>query len=176
MRAVRAFEVLKRNLWSRPEITLKTKIRIFNAVVLPVLTYGATTWALTQTEEKKLDAFEMRLLRRMLNIRWDDFVRNDDIRRRLNQIPVSIKIKKGRLKWFGHVERMDEGRGPRRALGAEMHGRRPLGRPRTRWLDVLARDLEGTVDNLEEAREAAQDRGRWREIVSALCHMPVAGR
>ena len=82
-----------------------------NKAPKPVLLYGATTWALTKTEERRLDAFEMGMLRSILGVRWDDFIRNDDIRGRLCQPPVSLKLRKARLKWFGHMERMGEDAG-----------------------------------------------------------------
>ena len=43
-------------------------------------------------------------------MRWDDYVRNDDIGEGLCQPSVSMKLRKARLKWFGHVERMGEER------------------------------------------------------------------
>ena len=83
--ATRAFGTLKRRLWGRRDVSLKVKMKIFNAVVLPVLLYGATAWALTRTEERRLDAFEMRMLRSIMGVRWDDFIRNEDIREKLHK-------------------------------------------------------------------------------------------
>ena len=45
--ATRAFRMVKRRFWGRREVSLKVKMKIFNAVVLPVPMYGATSWALT---------------------------------------------------------------------------------------------------------------------------------
>ena len=67
--ATRAFGMLGRRLWGRREISVKVKMRIFNAVVLPVLLYGATAWALTRTEESRLDSFEMGMLRCIAGVR-----------------------------------------------------------------------------------------------------------
>ena len=67
--ATRSFGTLKRRLWGRRDVSLEVKMKIFNAVVLPVLLYGATAWALTQTEERRLDAFEMRMLRNIIRVR-----------------------------------------------------------------------------------------------------------
>ena len=83
--ATRAFGTLKRRLWGRRDVSLKVKMKIFNVVVLPVLLYGATAWALTRTEERRLDAFEMRMLRSIMGVRWDDFIRNEDIREKLHK-------------------------------------------------------------------------------------------
>ena len=150
-------------------------MKIFNIIVLPVLLYGATAGALTKTEEKRLDAFEMGMLRSILGVRWDDFVRNADFKDMLGQPPVSLKLRKARMKWFGHVKRINEERQVKQVMQEEMQGRRPAGRPRTRWRDVLRRDLEETSLSLEEAAVEALDRDRWRRIVLASCDYNVAG-
>ena len=114
----------------------------------------------------------------MINIagvRWEDMVRNVDIRERLHQPPVSLKLRRARMKWFGHVERMGEERQVKRVMRAEISGRRTRGRPRTRWKDVIKRDLETSGLNLEEAAAEARDRDRWRQIVLASCDYNAAG-
>ena len=88
-------------------------------------------------------------------MRWDDAVRNDDIRARLEQAPVSLKLRSARMKRLGHVERMGEERQVKRIFKAEMQGRRPVGRQRTRWKNVLLRCLERKGLNLEEAATEA---------------------
>ena len=133
-------------------------MKVFNALVIPMLSYAASTWAMTRTEEKKLDAMEMKMLRTILNIRWSDRVRNEDIRRRTQQVPVSLKIKRARLKWLGHMERMQVNRIPRKVSKARMIGRRPRGRPRTRWDQVVERDLETAGVPMDEACGIAADR------------------
>ena len=173
--ARRAFGSLRQRLWRRREISLTVKMKVFNAIVLPVLLYGATAWALTQTEQNRLDALEMGMLRTIAGVRWDDFIRNVDIRERLRQPPVSVKLRKARLKWFGHVERMGDGRQVNRIMNATMEGRRPVGRPRTRWRDVIGRDLGASGLSVEEARLEARDRDRWRDVVLASCAYNAAG-
>ena len=173
--ATRSFGTLRRRLWGRREVSLKVKMKVFNATVLPVLLYGATARALTQTEERRLDAFEMRMLRNIAGVRWEDMVRNVDIRERLRQPPVSLKLRRARMKWFGHVERMGEERQVKRVMRAQMQGRRPRGRPRTRWKDVIRRDLETSGLSLEEAAAEAQDRDGWRQIVLVSYDYNAAG-
>ena len=65
---------------------------------------------------------------------------------------MSLKLRKTRLKWFGHVERMGDLRQVKRITNATIEGRRPVGRPRMRWRDVLARYLDGDGLSVEEAR------------------------
>ena len=102
-------------------------------------------------------------------------MRNIDIRERLCQSPVSLKLRRTILKSFGHVERMGDERQVRRITKAEMEGRRPVGRPRTRWKDVIRRDLESSGLSVEQAALEARDRDRWKDIVRASCDCNAAG-
>ena len=60
---------------------------------------------------------------------------------RLEQAPVSLKLRSARMNWLGHVERMGEERQVKGIFKA-VQGRRPVGRRRTRWKYVFLRDLE----------------------------------
>ena len=71
--AIRAFGMLRPRMWGRTEISLKVKMNVFNVIVLRVLMYGATAWALTRREEIRLDAIEIGMLRSIVGVRWDDF-------------------------------------------------------------------------------------------------------
>ena len=51
-------------------------------------------------------------------------------------------IKSRRMKWAGHVARMGEERGVYRVLVGKLEGKRPLGRPRRRWVDNIRMDLQ----------------------------------
>jgi hypothetical protein len=84
-------------------------------------------------------------------------------------------IKSRRMRWAGHVARMGEGRGAYRDLVGRPEGRRSLGRPRRRWKDNIKMDLEevewggGGMDWID----MAQDRDRWRALVSAVMNLRV---
>ena len=58
----------------------KTKLRIYNAVVISTLLYGSETWATPISEEQRLDGFDNRCLRRILGIKWLHLVRNTTVR------------------------------------------------------------------------------------------------
>ena len=73
------------------------------------------------------------------------------------------------------MERMGDERQVKRIMNAAMEGRRPVGRPRTRWKDVLQRDLDTSGLSIEEARLECLDRDRWREVVLASCDYNAAG-
>ena len=76
-----AFSQLSK-VWRNRNIRLPVKMRIYNACVLPVFSYGSETWQLTEKQEKKLDVFDQRCLRQILRVRWQQRVSNAEIRRR----------------------------------------------------------------------------------------------
>ena len=77
---------------------------------------------------------------------------------------LKMKVAGSRMRWAGHVQRMDEERLSKRALKAEEGGRRRRGRPTLRWKDCVKRDLERAGINGQEWKTIAEDRGRWREL------------
>ena len=154
-------------IW-RSKISLKTKLRIYNAVVISTLLYGSETCATTISEEKRLDVFDNRCLRRILGIKWFHRVRNTTVRERTGQIPASLLLKTRRLKWFGHVSRMGQERLPKALSQWRLeNAKRRRGRCRTRWKDAVERDarLAGLDQELESM---ASDRAQWRDMLALL--------
>ena len=77
------------------------------------------------------------------------------------------------MSWAGHVSRIGEGRGVYRVLVGKPEGRRPLGRPRSRWKDNIRMDLWEVGCGCVDWMEVAQDMDRWRALVSAVMNLRV---
>ena len=82
-------------------------------------------------------------------------------------------IKSRRMRWAGHVARMGEERGVYRVLVGKPEGRKPLGRPRRRWVDNIRMDLQKVGCVYMDWIGLAQDRDRWRTLVSAVMNLRV---
>ena len=82
-------------------------------------------------------------------------------------------IKSRRMRWVGNVACMGEERGVYRVLVGKLEGRRPLGRPRRRWLDNIRMDLQGVGCGYMDWIGLAQNRERWRTLVSAVKNFRV---
>ena len=78
-----------------------------------------------------------------------------------------LVIKSSRLRWAGHVARMEEGRSAFKILTGKPTGKIPLGRPRHRWEDNIRMDLEEISTNAINWVDSAQDRDYWRALVNA---------
>ena len=72
------------------------------------------------------------------------------------------------------MARMGQGRGVHRVLVGKREGKRPLGRPRRRWEDNIKMDLQEVVGGCEDWMELAQDRDRWRALVSTVMNLRVS--
>ena len=75
--------------------------------------------------------------------------------------------------WAGHVARMGEERGVYRGLLGKPEGKRLLGRPRRRWVDNIRMDLQEVGCGYVDWIGLAQDRNRWRTLVSAVMNLRV---
>jgi hypothetical protein len=123
------------------------KVKIYKTITLPVVLYGCETWSLILREEHKLMVFDSRLLRRISGPKSGEV--SGVLRKRhieelhdLYSSPSIIRIIKWRrMKWAGHVARMGEKRNVYRLLVGKPERKRPLGRPRSRWMDNIKMDL-----------------------------------
>ena len=82
-------------------------------------------------------------------------------------------IKSRRIRWAGHVARMGEEKGVYRVLVGKPEGRKPLGRPRRRWVDNIRMDLQEVGCGYMDWIGLAQDRDSWRMLVSAVMNLRV---
>ena len=82
-------------------------------------------------------------------------------------------IKSRRMRWAGHVARMGEGMGVYRVLVGKPEGRRTLGGRRRRWVDNIWMDLQEVRCGYMDWIGLAQDRDRWRTLVSAVMNLRV---
>ena len=77
------------------------------------------------------------------------------------------------MRWAGHVARMGGERGVYRFLLWKPERRRPLGRPGRRWVDNIRMDLQEVGCGYMDWIGLAQDRDRWRTLVSAVMNLGV---
>ena len=158
----------------------RSKGRIYSSIVLGILLYGCESWLLSTPLMKKLKAFHHRCVRALCGVSRND-VRNDahghlSLFARLNVPCVERLISNRKLRWAGHVARMDiRSRLPRKFLSSWVRGvERPRGRvfsyghDLARELRALGFNLDGRAEQIGVSRSwvsVAQDRYAWRELV-----------
>ena len=156
--------------------SLELKIRVWNALVRPVLLYGCGTWGLTTTMTEKLCALHRRHLRILASYRWPKRISNEALYRLTKSRPLSIDIQQSRLHLLGHCLRMPTDTPAQLALtmtvNTNLKGKR--GRPPKCLLSTLRIDMEKVgltlrnMKGIEELRKLAADKQQWEETIEHI--------
>ena len=89
--------------------------------------------------------------------------------------PNIVRVNKSRrLRWVGHVGRMEEGRSFFKILKGKPTGKRPFGRPRRRWEDNIRMDLKEIGISADNWVDSVQDRDNWKTLVNAALKFRVS--
>jgi len=167
------------NLLSSRLLSKNLKINIYRTIILPVVLYGCETWSLTLREERKLRVFENVALRSIFGPRRDEIMgewrrlHNEELHDLYSSPNIVQVIKSRRMRWAGHLAHMDKERGVYRVLVGKPEGKRPLGRPRHRWVDNIRIDLQEVGCGYLDWIGLAQDKDRWQTLVSAVMNLRV---
>jgi transcription termination factor 2 len=130
-------------------------------------------------EERRLRVFENRVLRRVFGPKRDELtgewrkLHNEELNNLYSSPSIVQVVKSRRMRWAGHVARMGEERGVHRVFVGKLEGKRPLGRPRRRWKDNIKMDSQEDGGGRGDWMELAQDRDRWRALVSTVKNLRV---
>ena len=123
--------------------------------------------------------FENMVLRRIFGPRRDEVtgewrrLHNEELNDLHSSPNIVQGIKSRRMKWVGHVARMGEETGVYRVLVGKPEGKRPLGRPRRRWVNNIRMGLKEVGCGYMDWIGLVQDRDRWRTLVSAVMNLGV---
>jgi hypothetical protein len=143
------------------------KIKIYKTIILPVVLYGCETWSLALWEEHRLRVFENRVLRRIFGPKRDEVtgewrkLHSEELHILYLSPNIIKQMKSRRMRWVGHLARMGEERKLYKVLVGKPEGKRPLGRPRCRWEDMVRMDLREIGWEDVEWVQLAQDKGQW---------------
>ncbi len=166
-------------IWFRRKfISEKTRLRIYNAYVLPILLYNCGTWGLTTSCMSKLESFHRKHLRLILGIHWPNTISNKALYKRCDTEPLRFIIMDRRWRLFGHIMRRSEEIPANQFMlsyfNHSVHLKRWSGKPLTCLPTILDQDLNVFHLNLKSSedlllfRQFAQDRDQWRSFVQDI--------
>ena len=114
-----AFGKLRKRVFDDHDLRVSTKLRVYQAVVLPTLLYGSETWTTYRRNIKALEKFHQRSLRNILKITWEDYRTNISVLEEANCSSIEAILIKNQLRWAGHVVRMTDNRLPKQLFYSE---------------------------------------------------------
>ena len=157
-------------IWQDRNIKTVTKIRLLNSTVIPVLLYASETWTLTSRSCSRLDAFQHRCLRHLMQVKWYDHVTNEEVDRRAgNPLSLTTIVKRRRIRLLGHIARLEPDVPARQILAATAFNRppsgwtRPRGRPQLSWIQQVQSRYK-----ISDLLVLAKDRRQFRELVATV--------
>nr|VZI52010.1 unnamed protein product [Spirometra erinaceieuropaei] len=143
LKASQAFGRLQIPVWNRHGLQLSTKLKMYKAVILPTLLYGAETWTVYTKQANRLNHFHLSCLRRILRLNWQDRIPDIDMPEQTGILSIFTMLRQKQLCWTGHLVRMDDERLPKRLFyGDVATGSRRQGGQIHRYKDTLKSSLK----------------------------------
>ena len=158
-------------MWNNSLLSERAKALVYQACVLSTLLYGSESWTAYARQEKHLNSFHLHCLRRLLKVKWQDRVPNTEVLVCAGLLSMFALLSHRRLRWLGHVHRMELHRLPREILYGELRdGACRVGRPQLQFKDDCKRDMKGAQINADTWEALAKDRDTWRHKVKEGVH------
>ena len=108
-----------------------------------------------------MEVAEMKMLRFAMGVTRKDKIRNENIRSTVKVEQLGMKMREGRLRWYGHVMRRDQEYVGRKMMEMELPGKRRRGRPKRRFLDAVKEDMQ----EVGVKETDVEDRKMWRMMI-----------
>ena len=138
-------------------------------MVFPVVMYGCANWTIKKAECRRIDAFELRCLRRLLRVPRTARRSNQPILKEINtEYSLEGLMLKLKLQCFGHLMQRADSLEKTLMLG-KIEDRRRRGQQRTRWLDGITNSMDM---NLSKPREMVKDTKDWHATVHGVSKSP----
>jgi hypothetical protein len=179
-KATAVFGALSKCVFRRKDVTSSTKRKVYEALVLSILLYGCECWHLTASQRQRLTSFHRSCVRRMCRVTVFQRIRSKELLARLELRSMDSYLLGRRLRWLGHMVRMDESRLPRQLLFSWLNNMRPVGRPQKTYGHAIRDDLITALatasSNIYSTLQSeswfglAMDKSKWSEFCTCACN------
>jgi hypothetical protein len=150
-----------KKMFQRRPISKRAKLKLYYSVIRPIVTYSRETWILKETIINKLFVFERKILRKIFSPNNENGIWRIKTNQELNEITkhknITNFVRAQRPSWLGHIERMQGTRMVKAIYSWKPISRRPIGRPKTCWVDGVRKDIQ----KLKVPIGIEEDGGSW---------------
>ena len=168
-----AFKKLTQIWTKKTTLMLETKLKVYKAMITPILLYNCCTWAAPKYIMEKVEACQRNHLRILLKIRFPEVINNDELYKRTNMKPLKDQIDSRRWRMLGKILRQDENKPAQNALMFAISNptnlRARKGRPQINLLDELKKDAKQkgmkleSIEDILELRTKAKNEVLWNQ-------------
>ena len=150
-------------MFGNQNLTIHTKIVVYNAVVISTILYGCKTWVPYRRHIRLLESFNIRRLQLILGLRWWHKVTHSEIRTRAGTPTIESMLLHCQLRWLGQVIRMPHSRLTHCVLYGQLKlGRRSVGGQNKRFKDHIKSILKRCNIPFSRLATLASERATWR--------------
>lgn len=161
----RAYHAINKVILNNKKISKETKMTVYKTIYQPVLLYGSENWVINNRQKSKIQAAEMKYLRRVEGVTKMDRIRSEQIRNNLNIKKILTKIEEKQLQWFGHLVRLNKNIPVRKIWKARTEGKRNRGKPQKTWDQNIEEILGNRGTNTIQAKELTLNRKEWLNYI-----------
>ena len=158
-----------KSVLSNRGLGIKAKKCLYEGVIVPTALYGAEVWGMRSAVRRNANVLEMKCLRSLVRVSRIDRVRNEEVRRRAGiEMELVSRADQNVLRWFGHVERMDDyrmGRYGQKGVDGRSQWGTGIRETEVGWMDGVKVAFGNRGMTVEAARQCANDRKEWRALV-----------
>jgi len=148
-------------------VTKYSKLKLYRAVIKPIVTYASETWVLKETITQKLLVFERKILRRIFGPTKENQIwrikTNEVLDKLIKHKNIVNYIQAQRLSWFGHVQRMPDTRTVKKIFKWKPLTKRSQGRPKYRLENNIKQDI--CQIKIKNWIACVQNLGKWKDVV-----------
>ena len=174
------------DIWKKKDFTtLKTRLRLYDTLVLSILLYNSGTWGMNANDERNINSFHRKQIRKVIGIKWPHKISNKKLYEKYKIRPLSKTITERRWKLLGHIMRLPANCPARKAMRYFFEKRtnqKFLGRKRTTIHNTINRDIKRTRSrhtsfaitplishvSLQNMHSKAKNRKLWKSIVKQV--------
>ena len=158
-----AFGRLSKRVFGNLNLTIHTKIAVYDAVIISTILYGCETWVPYRHHIRLLESFHIRRFQLILGLRWWHKVIHSEIRSRAGIPSIKIMLLYRQLRWLGHVIRMPDSRLPHCVLYGQLRlGQKSVGGQKKRFRDHIKSILKKCYIPINRLETLASNRATWR--------------
>ena len=156
----------------KSKMSFATKYHLYKSLVVSIVLYGCETWTLHAEEERRIQAFEYKCMRRLLKISYREHKTNKFVWQQVEshvgtQEHLLSTVKRRKLAWYGHVTRHNSL--CKTIMQGTVEGGRRRGRQRKSWSD----DVKTWTDlTMPELLTAVLDRPAWQKMSASCAQIP----
>ena len=170
-KAAKASGCLQNSIFFNNQLSIDTKWSVYRAVVLPILLYGSETWTVKSDNLRHLQTFHNQCVRSIMGItkyqQWQDKIPSQELAKDFGMEElISDVLTNHRLRWLGHVTRMDDKRLPKQMLFGELASKRPCHGAKKRWRDAVSCDMNLRCIPEKDWYTLSQERTIWKSQIN----------